>query len=82
MEEEKPASINPFRSTALVALLTVTAALFLYMVFVTGPAFKEAAGVALPDGRIGGYTPADVLDMHAGAKANREAADIANHTTG
>lgn len=77
--EEKPASINPLRNPALVALFTVTAALFLYMAFVTGPAFRDAAGVALPDGRFGGYTPADVLDMHAGAKANPQAAEIANH---
>ena len=32
----------------------------------------------LPDGRVSGYTPADVLGMHAGAKANPQAADIAN----
>lgn len=76
---EETGSVNPLRNPALVVLFTATAALFLYMAFVTGPAFRDAAGVALPDGRIAGYTPADVLDMHAGAKANPEAAAIANH---
>lgn len=75
----RPASINPLRNTALVVLFAVTAALFFYMAFVTAPAFREAAGIALPDGRIAGYTPADVLEMHAGARANPAAADIANH---
>jgi len=77
--QDSSATGNPLRNPALIALLVVTAGLFAWMALVTGPAFERAAGVALPDGRMFGYTPADVLDMHAGAKANPAAADIANH---
>lgn len=78
MNANPPGTGNPLRNPAVIALFVVTAAVFLWMALVTGPAFERAAGVPLPDGRVFGYLPSDVAAMHAGAKANPEAAVIAN----
>ncbi len=80
MTEENPGASNPLRNPAVTALFVATAAVFLWMAFVTGPAFERAAGAPMLDGRVFGYTPADVADLHARVKANPEAAAIANRT--
>lgn len=77
MNDVTPASDNLLRKPAVIALFAITAALFLWMAFVTGPAFERAAGVPLPDGRMFGFTPSDVAELHAAVKANPEAAVIA-----